>query len=208
MNRIGYRFFRIYPVIREAFYKYWNRFYFWSIGIRYGKNLLINNKLYIRGVGEMTIGDDFRFTSGDSINPICRNIRGAIYFDSPDARIIIGDRVGMSSTCLRAKTSITIGNDVNIGGDCLVMDSDTHPIDYVKRRRGYLKTAAKEEQAELNPTAPIVIEDDVWIGARCQVLKGVTIGTRSVIAAGSVVTKDIPSDVIAGGAPCRVIRKI
>ena len=208
MNKKVYRIFRIYPFLRETYFKYWNRLYFQLLGIEYGKNLQVNNKIYIRGWGDLKIGDDFRFTSGDAINPICRNIRGEIYFDAPDARLIIGDRVGISSACLRIKTVIKIGNDVNIGGDCLIMDSDTHPIDYIKRRRGYSKIATKEEDAELNPSAPIVIEDDVWIGARCQILKGVTIGARSIIAAGSIVTKDVPADCIAGGNPCKVIRVI
>lgn len=211
MNKFIYRLFRIYPAIKQFYYLYWNRVYFRLLGIKYGNNFQVNNKVYIRGWGYMSIGGDFRFSSGDSINPICRNIRGEFYFDSPDAKIVIGDRVGMSSTCIRAKSTITIGNDVNIGGDCLIMDSDTHPLDYLKRRRNYACTRqnmSERELAELNPSAPIVIEDDVWIGARCQILKGVTIGARSVIAAGSVVTKDIPSDVVAGGVPCRVIRNL
>ena len=58
------------------------------------------------------------------------------------------------------------------------------------------------------PTLPIVIEDDVWIGAHSLILKGVHIGARSIIAAGSVVTSDIPSDSIAGGNPAKVIRKL
>lgn len=211
MNKLIYRLFRIYPAIKQFYYLYWNRFYFRLLGVKYGKNLQVNNKVYIRGWGDVKIGDDFRFSSGDSINPICRNIRGEIYFDSPEAKIVIGDRVGMSSTCMRAKTAITIGNDVNIGGDCLIMDSDTHPLDYIKRRRNFAYTEcdlSEQEKAGLNPSAPIVIEDDVWIGARCQILKGVTIGARSVIAAGSVVTKNIPADVLAGGVPCKVIRMI
>lgn len=211
MNILIYRLFRIYPALKQFYYLYWNRMYFRLLGIRYGKNLQVNNKVYIRGCGDIVIGDDFRFSSGDSINPICRNIRGEIYLDSTNAKIMIGDRVGMSSTCLRAKTAITIGNDVNIGGDCLIMDSDTHPIDYIKRRKNYVcakPDLLDKEKAELNPSAPIVIEDDVWIGARCQILKGVTIGARSVIAAGSVVTKNIPADVLAGGVPCKVIRMI
>lgn len=57
-------------------------------------------------------------------------------------------------------------------------------------------------------SAPIVIKDDVLIGTRCIILKGVTIGARSIIAAGSIVTKSIPADCIAGGNPCKVIRKI
>lgn len=55
---------------------------------------------------------------------------------------------------------------------------------------------------------PIVIEDDVWLGTNSIVLKGVTIGARTIIGAGSVVTKDIPADCIAAGNPCKVIRKI
>ena len=55
---------------------------------------------------------------------------------------------------------------------------------------------------------PIVIEDDVMIGTRCIILKGVTIGARSVIAAGSIVTKSIPADCIAGGNPAKVIKTL
>lgn len=57
-------------------------------------------------------------------------------------------------------------------------------------------------------SAPIVIEDDVLIGTRCIILKGVTIGARSIIAAGSVVTKSIPADCIAGSNPCKVIKQL
>ncbi len=57
-------------------------------------------------------------------------------------------------------------------------------------------------------SAPIFIEDDVWIGAHSIILKGVTIGARSIIGAGSVVTKSIPADCVAAGNPCKVIRKL
>ena len=157
--------------------------------------------------GGVKIGDDFRFTSGDCINPICRNIRGAMYVPYKESQIIIGDRVGISSACLWAKERITIGNDVNIGGDCLIMDNDAHPHDYQQRRMDYWMNVSEEEYYSKIPTAPIEIDDDVWIGARCQILKGVHIGARSIIAAGSIVTKDIPADVIAGGNPCRVIKR-
>ena len=96
------------------------------------------------------------------------------------------------------------------------MDSDVHPIDFLKRRVNYEreligmlgKKDGLKAYYESVGTAPIVIEDDVWIGARCQILKGVHIGARSIIAAGSNVTKDIPADVIAGGNPCRVIKTL
>jgi acetyltransferase-like isoleucine patch superfamily enzyme len=165
----------------------------------------VYNKVYILGQGKVTIGDDFHFTSGDSINPICKNIRGTIFTVTPESRIEIGDRVGISSACLWAQDHITIGNDVNIGGDCLIMDNDAHPHDYMLRRSTYSKEVGHEKFLKAIPTAPIQIDDDVWVGARCIILKGVHIGARSIIAAGSVVTKDIPSDVIAGGNPCKVI---
>ena len=86
------------------------------------------------------------------------------------------------------------------------MDNDAHPIDYLQRRRSYEKEVGMENYRQKIGTAPIEIGDDVWIGARCQILKGVHIGARSIIAAGSVVTKDVPADCIAGGNPAKVIR--
>lgn len=105
----------------------------------------------------------------------------------------------MSSPCIRSHKSITIGNHVNIGGDCILMDSDAHSLNYLDRRVGAIDMQHKIDK-------PIVIEDDVLIGARCIILKGVTIGARSIIGSGSVVTKSIPADAIAAGNPCKVIR--
>ena len=167
----------------------------------------VYNKVFLLGLGRVKIGNDFTFFSGGGINPICRNICGAMYVPFKDSHITIGDRVGISSACIWAQERITIGNDVNIGGDCLLMDNGAHPHDYIQRRMEYWNSIAKESYRELVPTAPIVIEDDVWIGARCLILKGVHIGARSIIAAGSVVTKDIPADCVAAGNPARVIRK-
>lgn len=208
MNSFPYKIFRLIPKMRTKFYIFFNRFWLKWIGVKYGKNLQVFNKVYVLGKGEITIGDDFVFTSGDSINPICRNIRGVLFTMTPSAQIEIGDRVGISSACLWAKERITIGNDVNIGGDCLIMDNDAHPHDFMERRRTYAESVGEEVYWTTIPTSPVRIDNDVWVGARCQILKGVHIGARSIIAAGSVVTKDIPADCIAGGNPCRVIRKV
>lgn len=208
MRTVSRKFLHIYPKLRRIFYSHYNKLLFWANGIQFGRNMQVLDKMYVLGKGKVNIGDDFRFTSGDSINPICRNIRGAIYTVTPLSRIEIGNRVGISSACLWAKERITIGNDVNIGGDCLIMDNDAHPHDYLQRHRIYAKEVGQQEYLKTIPTAPIQIDDDVWIGARCQILKGVHIGARSIIAAGSVVTKDIPADVIAGGIPCKIIRSL
>ena len=199
--------FRIYPKLCRVFYKHWNPFWLKLNGVTFGRRMEVLNKIYIRGNGKIVIGDDFIFTSGDSINPICRNIRGAFYTMTPEARIEIGDRVGISSACLWAKERITIGNDVNIGGDCLIMDNDAHPIDYLQRRRSYEKEVGGVIYRQKIGTAPVEIDDDVWIGARCQILKGVHIGARSIIAAGSIVVKDVPADEIWGGNPAKFLKK-
>ena len=188
------------------YYKWFNRWYLRFKGIEYGKNLQIYNKVYITGCrGKIIIGDDFHFTSGDGINPICRNIRGCIHTDRPNSTITIGNHVGMSSPCIWIQDCLTIGNYVKIGGNCLILDTDTHQIDFLARR------GEKTTNGDITTTiqsAPITIEDDVWIGANCIILKGVTIGARSVIGAGSVVTKSIPADCIAAGNPCKVIREL
>ena len=201
------KLFNIFPKIRTIFYVQYNKLFFIVCGVRYGKNLIAHNKIYISGRGKIIIGNDFLYLSGDSTNPICRNIRG-VFHTVNHGLIEIGDRVGISSSCLWAQDRITIGNDVNIGGDCIIIDNDAHPHDYIKRRSEYVKQIGKDLFYASIPTSPIVIEDDVWIGARSQILKGVHIGARSIIAAGSVVTKDIPADVIAGGNPCKVIKRL
>ena len=199
---------RLLPVLRELFFLKYNILYLWVKNVTIGRNPLIHNKVFINGLGKVIIGDDFVFTSGDNLNPICRNIQGTIFTGTKEAVIEIGDRVGISSCCLWANERITIGNDVNLGGDTLILDNDAHSHDYLKRRRHYVYSLPESKAINLIPTSPIEIGDDVWIGARCVILKGVHIGPRSIIAAGSIVTKDIPADVIAGGNPCTVIREI
>ena len=179
--------------------KYSSKYYRWLFrkkGITFGDNMLIMGRISVVGSGKIDIGDNFCMTSGEYINPISSNLQASFYTDSTNAKIRIGDNVGMSSTRIWIHDGLTIGNNVKIGGGVLLIDTDCHPIDYFVRRNSNEGTCS----------APIVIEDDVWLGAQCIILKGVTIGARSVIGAGSVVTRDIPSDCIAGGNPCKVLK--
>lgn len=96
----------------------------------------VHNKIYLNKApgSKITIGDNFVFTSGEAFNPLCRNIRECMYTAYPSSRITIGDNSGISSACLWANTSITIGNHVKIGGDCIIMDTDAHSLDFNIRR--------------------------------------------------------------------------
>lgn len=200
---------RIPRKLRMIFYIRWNRLVFWLNGVQFGKNMQVHNRFYLdkNPKATLTIGDNFIFTSGEAYNALCRNIRGCLFLPFAESVIEIGNNSGISSACLWAKSRITIGDRVKIGGDCILMDTDAHNLDF--RVRGSGEMIGKFAKDSLIATsAPIVIEDDVLVGTRSIILKGVTIGARSIIAAGSVVTKSIPADCIAGGNPAKVIRNL
>ena len=88
-----------------------------------------------------------------------------------------------------ANKEVIIGNHVTVGANVKIGDRDDHP--------GLLNT---EDES-------VHIEDDVFVGMNCIILKGVTIGKGSIIGAGSVVSKSIPAGVVAAGVPCKVIRQ-
>lgn len=115
----------------------------------------------------------------------------------PNAHLKIGDCSGMTNSSIQCRNSITIGSHVLIGANCLIMDSNFHDTDWQVRR--------VNDGVETAKTAPIVIGDDVFIGACCVICKGVSIGARSIIAAGSVIVKDVPADEIWGGNPAKKI---
>jgi len=187
-------------IIRK-YYIIFNRLKCRYSGIDFGENLIIFNKLYLSKAGnsEIKIGNNFVFSSGSGFNPLNRNIRGAIETES-GAKIIIGNHVGISSSCLWAFDFICIGSNTKIGADCIILDSDAHSLDYIQRANPLLdRTNAKK--------SGITIGENVLIGTRCIILKGVTIGDRAIIGSGSVVTKDIPADCVGAGNPARVIKQ-
>lgn len=108
----------------------------------------------------------------------------------------VGDRLYANfNLTLVDDAPIYIGDDVMFGPN-VVLCTATHPVSPVLRKK----------VAQYN--LPVTIGNGVWIGANVMVMPGVTIGENSVIGAGSVVTKDIPADVVAVGSPCRVLRPI
>ena len=111
-------------------------------------------------------------------------------------RVSIGENFYANyNLVILAGNKVTFGDNVLIGPDCGIYAAG-HPLDVEQRNAG------------LEYAQPIHVGNNVWIGGGVKILSGVTIGDNTVIAAGSVVTKDIPANVLAGGVPCRVLRKI
>lgn len=202
MQTMGYNreIIRFFKRGRNRISMYYNLSRLKLYGVSYGKNCIIHGKLHIKlfPTAKCSIGDNLYFSSGWNINALCANKQGSIYA-TDNAEIVIGNNVGMSSTILWAHQKIEIKDNVKIGGNCIIIDTDSHSLDYEKRR---------DCHNDWGVAAPVTIEDDVLIGMNTIILKGVTIGARSIIGAGSVVTKSIPSDCIAGGNPAKVIRYI
>lgn len=110
-------------------------------------------------------------------------------------RISIGDYVLISPACrITANLSIEIGDSVMMANGVYLSDSDWHGV--------YDRVRAPDTDA------PIVIKDNVWLGDRATVLKGVTIGENSVVGAGSVVTKDVPANVVVAGNPAKIVKHL
>lgn len=140
--------------------------------------------------GKIKIGDNCRFDSLKDKNHIGL-YRPCQFTALPGATVSIGNNSGFGGTIIRSAISITIGNNVKAGANCVILDHEGHPEDH---RSG--------------PPKAVVIEDDVWLGTNVLVLKGVNIGKNTIIAANSVVTKDIPANSVAGGVPCRIIKAL
>jgi len=138
----------------------------------------------IRTEGGIILVDDFV--------SILQNVLFAVrsYDPAAPAELSIGamSYIG-ENTAIHCGHKVTIGKRVLIGGDCIIMDRDFHPIPGNKKEK----------------LAPVIIEDNVRIGYRCLILKGVTIGHDAIVGAGSVVTKNVVPCTVVAGNPAKVI---
>lgn len=165
----------------------------WLKGIQLDKSVSFAGVPYFsrRKDSVVFVSGGTRFMSLQTGNTMGINHRCIVDVCGKNAKVIIGKNCGFSGVAIRCFDSITIGNNVKCGANVTITDGDSHPED---PRSGVNK--------------PVVIEDNVWIGINVIILKGVTIGRNSFIGAGSVVTKDIPANVVAVGAPCRPVRML
>jgi maltose O-acetyltransferase len=145
-----------------------------------------------RIAGKLTVSNKGRFNVGRNVSFHAKPFPSSISV-SKNAELVIGDNVffnyGLDIGCTQ---SIRIGTNTIIGPMVNIIDSNFHPVDIEDRSTG----------------KAIEIAANVWIGRGAVILPGVTIGQNSVIASGSIVTRDIPANVLAGGTPAKVIREI
>ncbi len=169
-------------------------------GCHYGRNIEIDGSILLKtkAKGVFNLGEYVRINSRFASNLV--GITNKSIFQSIDGgKITIGNFTGITSCIISSRESITIGNNTLIGANCRIFDHDFHNLDYLVRRKnsGNIKSE------------PVLIEDDVFVGTNSIILKGVRIGARTIIGAGSVVSiKIIPPDSLVAGNPARIIKKL
>ena len=175
------------------------------LSISFNKNILISGKLKIVGIPIIDIRKGSVLEIGDNVTINSRNKGYHINMHSPvklfadrsGAIIKIGANTRLHGTCIHAYNSIEIGRDCLIAANCQIFDGNGHGLSF---------TDVSNRIHTTGDASPIEIGNSVWVGANCIILPGVKIGRGSVISANSVVVKDIPSMVVAGGNPAKVIK--
>jgi maltose O-acetyltransferase len=151
---------------------------------RLGRRVTLRGRPHVSNQGRLTIGDRVRLVSHVATLELA-TLEGG--------HLEIGDNVYINyGSSLVASSHVKIGDDCLIGTHVMVMDCDFHRV---------------EDKAWDTTGAPVILEDRVWVGNRAMILKGVRIGHDAVVAAGSVVTKDVPPASLVAGVPARVVRR-
>jgi acetyltransferase-like isoleucine patch superfamily enzyme len=171
----------------------------WS-GVNWGENWRIFGVPIIQRHRQSTIviGNKVDLRSTVRSNPLGPTHPVILSTRRRGAMLIIGDSFGITGGSIVAEERIEIGNNVLIGANCIIVDTDFHPLNPQKRLTDPLDGA----------TAPVTIKDNVFIGMNSIILKGVTLHEGCVIGAGSIVTRDVPAGVIAAGNPARVVKPV
>ena len=157
-----------------------------------GPGLRMEQLPYIQGQGRIVLGARV-WLSGKSSITFGRGVPGG---KAPT--FLVGDGTFIGHACgFNVGAAVTIGRHCLLATGVMIYDQDGHPLDAARRRAG--------EPSPRESVAPVTLGDDVWVGAGAVILKGVTVGDRAVVAARSVVTKDVPADAIVAGNPARAV---
>lgn len=149
-----------------------------------GKLVSVNGRPVVDNQGEMIFGDEVRIWS---------SIEQAKLYTGKRGKLVVGKNSRLNGVHIDVRKLVSIGENVRIAPYTIIMDSDFHDV--------------RDHFAD-GVAMPVIIEDDVWIATRATILKGVTVGKGSVVAAGAVVTRNVPPHVVVAGVPARVIKKL
>lgn len=179
-----------------------NSFPYFTIG---ANSHLGNNSVTVlqpvHGKKYLTIGDN------------C-HVSASFLFETFESLISIGDNTYIGASSFHCSDNIIVGKNVMISWGCTIIDNNSHPLDSNLRKKDmtdFLKGLKENEYRKYKDwsvveKSPIVIGDDAWISFNCIILKGVKIGNGAIVAAGSVVTKDVPAYTIVGGSPAVILK--
>jgi acetyltransferase-like isoleucine patch superfamily enzyme len=165
-------------------------------GARFYEQAEVHN--FQNNTGKITVGEN-------------THIRGRLLIFPYGGDIKIGNNCYIGeNTFVWSASSVKIGDGVLISHNCNIIDTNSHELNYKERLESYKKMLEKgHPKTTPNVQAsPIVIEDYAWLSFNVGVLKGVKIGKGAIVAAGSMVTKDVPAWTIVGGNPAKVIKKL
>jgi galactoside O-acetyltransferase len=135
-------------------------------------------------------------------------VEASLVIDRSPARIEIGERTFIGRGLLAAAECISVGDDVLVSWDVTIVDHDSHALDFNLRRNDVVEWGRRDKDWSNVPISPVRIGSRAWIGFGAAILKGVTIGEGAVVAAKSVVTRDVPAWTLVAGNPARVIREL
>jgi acetyltransferase-like isoleucine patch superfamily enzyme len=194
MRLVYYRAAPLYSHVITSFKFYLNGVKFHNDFIGYGVPIIDINM-----EAEFSIGKGFRFNSG-KYHAMGGRQQQCYFTAGKGAKITIGDNVGVTSVAIISRRKITIGNNVKIGINTVIYDSDFHSLD------ARIRNQIPESVEGVKPRS-VTIMDGAFIGGHTTILKGVTIGKNSIIGAGSVVFHSVPDEQVWAGNPAVFIRE-
>lgn len=199
MKKLFYKIYtRLYQGIYFRYCHFMTLIYFQITGVSYKKFTSIGMPLLdIHYSGICKLGDDLVMVNKAKFATLGKNNRCKLLV-AAHATLTLGNKIGMSNATIISTSSVTLGNNIMIGGGVVIVDNDFHSLNPAHWHTDQDPLHMKSD--------PVIIKDNVFIGMDSIILKGVTIGNNVIIAAGSVVVKSIPDYEIWGGNPAKFIR--
>jgi acetyltransferase-like isoleucine patch superfamily enzyme len=187
-------------IVFDFFFRKFLYYHLRSNNIKLGTKVVFKNKplIEIHKNAYLVIGDNVTINSRNKGYHVSMFRPCKLMADRPGAIIEIGANTRLHGSCIHAYKKISIGKNCLIAANCQIIDGNGHDISFSDTSNRINTTGSSEA---------VIIEDNVWLATGVVVLPGVTIGKGSIITANSVVHKDIPAMVIAGGNPISIIKK-